>query len=285
VAAPGSLSAGILEEKGREVHGAGNKLEYVPVNELIRYKGNSRTDSRQQIRKVAESIKRFGFCAPVLIDDHHQIIAGHGRVEAAKLLGPAAVPTLRLSHLSEAEKRAYAIADNRLAEQAGWDREMLAIELQDLVDLDFEVELTGFDLGEVDLILNSNRDRFGGGVDKRAERPSQPAVSQAGDQWVLGEHRLVCGDAGAERDCAAIDAAIQRWQTFTGEPALLSRTGQTFAEVQKERTRTVSRDAAHNGVAAAKREGGVMSKRKAKYQATPMRIICKKRRRSPGYRR
>ena len=99
------------------------KIELIPTSELKPYRNNARTHSRKQIRQIAESIKRFGFNNPVLIDDDAQIIAGHGRVEAAKQLGLAVIPTLRLSHLSEAEKRAYIIADNRLAEKAGWDRE------------------------------------------------------------------------------------------------------------------------------------------------------------------
>jgi len=104
------------------------------------------TDTFKQIRQIADSVARFGFCNPILIDDADRIIAGHGRVQAAKVLGLTAVPALRLSHLSDAEKRAYVLADNRLAELAGWDKEILAIELQGLIDLDFEVELTGFEM-------------------------------------------------------------------------------------------------------------------------------------------
>ncbi|MFY9835694.1 MAG: ParB/Srx family N-terminal domain-containing protein [Xanthobacteraceae bacterium] len=253
---PASFSEGIHEQKNQGVRFASNKLEYVPVKKLALYKGNSRVHSRQQIQQIADSITHFGFCAPVLVDDQRQIIAGHGRVEAAKLLGLAAVPTLRLSHLSATEKRAYAIADNRLAEQSGWDRQMLAIELQALIDLDFGVELTGFDLGEVDLILNAgNQDRSGGVEvgDEISERPSRPAISQAGDQWVLGGHRLFCGDAG-EPDYAAIDAAIRRWQTLTKKAARLSGTGQTFADVQKKRASAVSPNAG-DGSSAAQQEG------------------------------
>src|SRR3984893_13021100 len=117
-------------------------IEYMQVHELRPYPNNARTHSKRQIRQIANSIKKFGFCNPVLIDDERQIIAGHGRVAAAKLLGIQQVPTVRLAHLSEVEKRAYILADNRLAEKADWDREILAIELQALVTLEFEVELT-----------------------------------------------------------------------------------------------------------------------------------------------
>ena len=137
------------------------KIDYIRVRELRPYPNNARTHSKKQIRQIANSIGRFGFNNPVLIDDDKQIIAGHGRVEAAKLLGIDAVPTVRLSHLSEADKRAYILADNRLAEKAGWDREILAIELQALIDLDFEVELTGFEIAEIDLFLEEAREATG----------------------------------------------------------------------------------------------------------------------------
>src|SRR5436190_5591632 len=134
------------------------KIEYTAVRELRPHTNNARTHSRKQIQQIANSIKKFGFCNPVLIDDAKQIIAGHGRVEAAKLLGIDAVPTCRLSHLSEAEKRAYILADNRLAEKAGWNKEILAIELQGLIELDFEIELTGFEMPEIDFILEDARE-------------------------------------------------------------------------------------------------------------------------------
>jgi hypothetical protein len=133
-------------------------LEYVSVTALCPYDRNARTHSRKQIRQIANSIARFGFTNPVLISDDGQIIAGHGRVEAAKLLQIERVPTLCLSHLSDAERRAYILADNKLAQNAGWDREILALELQGLLDLDFEVDLTGFGLAEIDMILDDARD-------------------------------------------------------------------------------------------------------------------------------
>jgi hypothetical protein len=114
---------------GAAVPAATGRIEIVQVDRLTAYKGDARTHSRKEIRKIADSIERFGFVNPALIDDAGEIIAGHGRVEAAKLLGITAIPCLRISHLSDAEKRAYILADNRLAELAGWDREILAIEL------------------------------------------------------------------------------------------------------------------------------------------------------------
>jgi ParB-like chromosome segregation protein Spo0J len=165
------------------------QVETLPIEVLRPYSKNARTHSKKQLRQIARSIERFGFCNPVLIDDERQIIAGHGRVAAAKLLGIEHVPTVSLTHLSDVEKRAYIVADNRLAEKAGWDREILAIELQALVDLSFEVELTGFETAEVDLILDEAREATGesdGGEDDGPSYASGPAVTRPGDLWELG---------------------------------------------------------------------------------------------------
>jgi DNA modification methylase len=185
------------------------KIEYTPVRELRFYPNNARTHSKKQIRQIANSIAKFGFCNPILIDDAKQIIAGHGRVEAAKLLGIDAVPTCQLSHLSDADKRAYILADNKLAEKAGWDKELLAIELQGLIELDVDIELTGFDMAEIDLILEEGREARGepSGPEDQVPEPSPlPAVTQTGDLWLLGSHRLLCWDA---RDKAAYDRLLE----------------------------------------------------------------------------
>jgi len=185
------------------------KIEFTRVRDLRPYPNNARTHSRKQIRQIANSIAKFGFCNPVLIDDDRQIIAGHGRVEAAKLLDIDAVPTCRLSHLSEADKRAYILADNKLAEKAGWDKQLLAIELQCLIDLDVEIELTGFEMPEIDIILEDAREADGapgGPEDAVPQHSSGPAVTQTGDLWLLGNHRLLCADA---RDGAAYDRLLE----------------------------------------------------------------------------
>jgi DNA modification methylase len=184
------------------------KVELMPVSRLKPYRANARTHSRKQIRQIADSIERFGFTNPILIDDDGGIIAGHGRVEAAKLLGLDGVPALRLSNLSPTEKRAYILADNRLAEKAGWDREILAIELQGLIDLDFEVELTGFEMGEIDIILDGAEEakvEAAGPEDEVPEPLEGPSVSQPGDLWLLGKHRILCGDA---RDHSAYERLL-----------------------------------------------------------------------------
>jgi DNA modification methylase len=173
------------------------------IASLKPYARNARHHSKKQIKQIAASIGRFGFNNPVLISDDHQIIAGHGRVEAAKLLGLATVPTVKLSHLGEAERRAYILADNKMALNAGWDQEILAIELQGLIDLEFDVELTGFTLAEVDFTLDAARDgdpKGAAGPEDDVPEMAAKAVTTMGDLWTLGRHRLLCGDARVAGD-------------------------------------------------------------------------------------
>jgi DNA modification methylase len=173
------------------------EIEMRRISSLRPYSGNARTHSKKQVRQIADSIQRFGFTNPVLVSDDDEIMAGHGRVMAAKELGLASVPTLKLSHLSAAERRAYVLADNKLALNAGWDNEILATELQGLIDIDFDISLTGFSLAEVDFVLDQVVES---GTDEIAPAdviPSLPVrpTSRQGDLWSLGRHRLVCGDA------------------------------------------------------------------------------------------
>jgi DNA modification methylase len=196
-------------------------IEYMRVDELRPYAGNARTHSRKQIRQIAKSIERFGFCNPVLIDDTKQIVAGHGRVEAAKTLGMENVPTVRLSHLSDADKRAYILADNKLAEKAGWDREILAIELQSLIDLNFDIELTGFETAEIDLLLDEVREAAplsSGPEDSVPPYAAGAAVSRLGDLWLLGQHRLLCGDAREQGAYEALLDGAKAQFVFTDPP-------------------------------------------------------------------
>jgi len=169
---------------------------YYSIEELIARAHNPRTHSKAQVRQIAASIEEFGWTNPILIDDVGGIIAGHGRVAAAKLLKLDQVPTLRLADLTEAQIQAYVITDNKLAENAGWDREILATELQGLMDLDFDIELTGFEMAEIDIVLediqldDSDPDDDIPDIDDEEE-----PVTRIGDLWTLGSHRLLCGDA------------------------------------------------------------------------------------------
>ena len=167
-------------------------IQYRPIGDLIPYARNARTHSEAQVALIAGSIREFGFTNPVLVDGSNGIIAGHGRVMAAGKLGLAAVPVIELAHLSEAQKRAYVLADNKLAERAGWDVEMLALEVADLATLGIDLMDLGFTGRELDELLRQN------GADPREDEvppvPDVP-VSRPGDVWLLGPHRLICGDA------------------------------------------------------------------------------------------
>ncbi len=196
------------------------QVTYEEIQNLVPYARNARTHSKRQIRQIADSIHTFGFTNPVLVNRSRMIIAGHGRVDAAKLLGMKSVPTICLEKLNEDEIRAYILADNRLAERAGWDNSILAIELQHLTsaDLAFDVAITGFEVGEIDLILQE----AAAAEEKEEEEPvkisSGPAVTKPGDTWLLGDHRLICGDALKESTYSALMDGQKADVVFTDPP-------------------------------------------------------------------
>ena len=171
-------------------------IEIIEVSRLIPYARNSRTHSETQVAQIAASIREFGFTNPVLIADDDTIIAGHGRILAARQLGMERVPCLRLSHMTDAQRQAYVIADNKLALNAGWDDELLALELGELRDGGFDLGLTGFTDDELAALLISEGEGTNGLTDEDAvpEAPEQP-VTVEGDVWILGRHRLMCGDS------------------------------------------------------------------------------------------
>jgi len=170
------------------------QVEQLELGRLIPYVNNSRTHSEEQVAQVAASIREFGFTNPILIDESDSIIAGHGRLMAAQKLDLDEVPCIRLAHLSDAQKKAYVIADNKLALNAGWDDDLLALELESLKELDFDLALTGFDVDELEALLVA--DEVEGLTDEDAvpEVPENP-ITVEGDVWVLGNHRLMCGDS------------------------------------------------------------------------------------------
>ena len=175
-----------------------------PISSLKHFVHNARTHSTKQLHQIAASIREFGFTNPILIDQSNVIIAGYGRVEAAKILGLDQVPTIQIEHLTEAQKRAYVIADNKLAENAGWDPDILAIEFQHLssIDLNFELEITGFDTAEIDLLVDGAHKPYPDAIEDRIPSASGSPVTKHGDLWVLGDHRIICGDA---RDAAVFE--------------------------------------------------------------------------------
>lgn len=167
------------------------------INDLIPYIRNARTHSESQIAQIAASIKEFGFLSPILIAEDNTILAGHGRLAAARKLGLKQVPCVKESHLTETQRRAYIIADNKLSLNAGWDEDMLAIELSELQGADFDLDLLGFDESELVSIFEDDKEVEDDDFDVEEEL-NKPCFSKAGDIWTLGRHRLICGDSTKE---------------------------------------------------------------------------------------
>jgi DNA modification methylase len=172
-------------------------IENYPIALLHPCKRNARTHSKKQIRQIAESIKEFGFNNPVLVDFLDEIIAGHGRVEAAKMLGFEKVPVIRLEHLNDAQIRAFMIADNKIAANAGWNSDLLGSEFQSLISLDteFDIEVTGFEMAEIDILIGQSAEVRGKKADKIPAFTLTDRVSRLGDLWRLGSHKILCADA------------------------------------------------------------------------------------------
>ncbi len=197
------------------------KIENTPVSDLKPRSTNPRTHSKKQIRQIADSINQFGFINPILADQDNTIVAGQGRVEAARLLGIKTVPTIRLEDLTENEIRAYVIADNRLAELAGWNRELLAIELQGLieVDFDFDVTITGFEMPEIDILIGElDEVEEDDPADEAPEVGDGPPVTRPGDCWLIGDHRLICGDSTDSNIYARLLEGAEAQMVFTDPP-------------------------------------------------------------------
>lgn len=182
-----------------------DRIEHWSVDELVPYDRNPRTHSEAQIAKLAASIAEFGFTNPVLVDrGSREIIAGHGRLAAARWLGLDVVPVIPFEHLTEAQRRAYVIADNRLALDAGWDDELLAAELEALGEEGFDLSLTGFSAEELADLMGGEAGGTGRDPDERPAPPQGDPVSRTGDVWILGEHRLLCGDSRAPASIEAV---------------------------------------------------------------------------------
>ncbi|MFC6637157.1 ParB N-terminal domain-containing protein [Sulfitobacter sp. JBTF-M27] len=182
-------------------------FETIALRDITPASRNARTHSKKQIRQIAKSIRQFGFTNPVLVDERTVLIAGHGRLEAARLLGLTTVPAIRVTHLSAEEKRALMLADNKIAENAGWDLEILATELADLSEavLDFDLEITAFEIGEIDVILRDHSSTTEA-APETAPIPDDGvhAITRRGDLWHLDRHRVLCGDARDVLDYAAL---------------------------------------------------------------------------------
>lgn len=193
-------------------------FDMVSVDNLIGYARNARTHNKEQILQLRSSLREFGFVNPIICDKDYNIIAGHGRVEAAKAEGLKEVPCVFAEHLTDAQKRAYILADNRLAMNAGWDEELLALEFAELKDLGFDLELTGFDEKEIEKLFaagvdDANEDTFD--VDAELDKP---AFSKLGDVWTLGRHKVICGDSTKPETYAALMCGKQANLILTDPP-------------------------------------------------------------------
>lgn len=192
-------------------------IEYRPTESLIPFANNARTHSDEQIAQIAASIREFGFNNPILVDGERGIIAGHGRLLGARKLGLDSVPVIELAHLSPTQKRAYILADNRLAENAGWDKELLALELTDLKLSEFDLDLLGFTDDELNELLNGG-DNAGLTDDDAVPEVDEVAISKTGDVWLMGNHRLLCGDATKPEDYKLLLGDELVDMTFTDPP-------------------------------------------------------------------
>ena len=182
-----------------------NKLEMVKVSELIPYVNNARTHSQEQVNKLRSSLREFGFVNPVIIDQDKNVIAGHGRLMAAKEEGITEVPCVLVDYLTEAQKKAYILADNRYAQDAGWDEELLRLEIEALEGMDFDVSLTGFNEDEIsDLFAGADTSDTQDDDFDLSDALEKAAFVEKGDVWVVGRHRLMCGDATSEEDVATL---------------------------------------------------------------------------------
>jgi len=194
------------------------QIERWPIEKLLPYAANARTHSDEQVAQIAGSIAEFGFNAPCLVDERGVLIAGHGRLLAARRLGLAEVPVIRLGHLTDAQARAYRIADNRIALNAGWDEALLAAELARLREDGAELDLLGFAEDELERLLGELDDASAGGdEDQVPETPADP-VTRPGDLWLLGQHRLLCGDATNSRDIERVLDGSPAHMCFTDSP-------------------------------------------------------------------
>ena len=218
------------------------KIELWPVERLIPYARNARTHSDDQVAQIAASIMQFGFTNPILVDSADGIVAGHGRLLAARQLGLQQVPVIVLGHLSEIERRAYVLADNKIALNAGWNDEMLRLELEQLKDADFDLDLVGFSEEEFEALLVVTEPAVEGKTDEDAVPEVQvEVVTQPGDVWIMGDHRLLCGDSTQIDAVEKVLAGGLADMTFTDPPFNVNY-GATMKDKLRGKKRTILND-------------------------------------------
>lgn len=196
------------------------RVVYTPLDTLTEYPNNPRHHDTKQLIKIQNSIEKFGFINPILVDEHNEIIAGHARLAAARLAHLPQVPVIRLEHLSTAQKKAYRIADNKLAELGTWSVENLQLEFQELekLDLDFSLGITGFDMGDIDLILEGKEAKADPKANNIPFIPDNEVVTREGDIWILGEHRIICGNSLQKETLSQLMEDKKADMVFTDPP-------------------------------------------------------------------
>ena len=211
-----------------------SEMKLVPISKLVPYANNARTHSPEQINKLRGSLREFGFVSPVIIDKDYGILAGHGRVMAARAENIEQVPCVFVDHLTEAQKKAYILADNRFALDAGWDEEMLRVEMEALQGMDFDISLTGFDESEIaDLLSLDDGEAQEDDFDVDAALQAEPFV-KAGDLWLLGKHRLLCADSTRPEDVKLLMDSKKANVCITDPPYSCNYTGSTGMKIMND---------------------------------------------------
>ena len=216
-------------------------VQQTQLERLIPYASNARTHSEAQVAQIAGSIAEFGFVNPVLLGSDNVIIAGHGRIMAARKLGLKTVPTINLDHLSKNQIRALVIADNRIAENSGWDEELLRVELQNLADEDFNLDLLGFGDKELEDLLSSPDDDDTAALDENVPEVQENHISENGDVWIMGDHRLICGDSTSQEHMHKLMANDLADMTFTDPPYNVNYAN-TAKDKMRGKTRPIMND-------------------------------------------
>ena len=211
-----------------------SEMQLVPIGKLIPYVNNARTHSKEQITKLRSSLREFGFVNPVIIDREFNVIAGHGRILAAKEENIEQVPCVFVDYLTEAQKKAYILADNRFALDAGWDEDMLRVEMEALQDMDFDISLTGFDEAEIaDLFAADDNEAQEDDFDEDAALQAEPFV-KTGDLWLLGKHRLLCADSTKPEDVKLLMDSKKANVCITDPPYSCNYTGGTGMKIMND---------------------------------------------------
>lgn len=211
------------------------RVEYIGIDDFIEYERNARTHSPEQIKQLVNSIQEFGFTNPVLIDEQGELIAGHGRIAAARVVGMTSVPAIRLIDFTADQKKALRIADNQLALNAGWDLDLLTSELESLMATGFDIDLMGFDSNFLDELLSDPEEEEDDDFTSDGERPEAGSyISEPGDVWLLDDHRVMCGDSTSVDDIVVLMGGVQADMVWTDPPYNVAYEGQDGMTIEND---------------------------------------------------